>query len=100
MSVVMIVNAKINKNEKQAVSSYVEKAGILFKSVGAKPLNKYLILDKIVGEIQPDLISITEFSNVETLKCVFASEEYQRLLTLRNKAFIDLIVFIGREKLD
>ena len=92
---VMIVNAVLSPEGKEAFAEYSEKSVPLFKNAGAKPLAKHKVKETIVGSKKLQVVSIMEFPDIESVKGVFESEAYKELLPLRDKAFVELDVFIA-----
>jgi uncharacterized protein (DUF1330 family) len=93
----MIVNAVLNPNEKEAFAYYSEHSGPLFKKAGAKPIAKYKVARSIVGDKELHLVAIMEFPSNQIIIDVFESEAYKKLLPYRDKAFTELEVFIGNQ---
>lgn len=91
----MIVNAVLNPQEQEAFTFYSEKSGPLFKQAGAKPVAKHKIAKTIIGSRKLQLVAIMEFPNNKAITDVFESEAYKELLPYRDKAFLELDVFIA-----
>ncbi|SEL52157.1 Uncharacterized conserved protein, DUF1330 family [Aquimarina amphilecti] len=87
--------ATINQNGKEELSHYLEKVGVLYKKVDAKPINKFKITKPLIGDYSPSLVSIMEFPNMKSLNDVFNSDEYKELLPYRDKAFSKLEAYIS-----
>lgn len=92
---VMIVNAVLNPDEKSAFTYYSEQSVPLFKKAGAVPVAKYKVAKTIIGSKNLQVVSIMEFPNSQVIQEVFESEAYKKLLVFRNKAFVELDVYIG-----
>ena len=92
----MIVNAVINPDEKDAFAYYSEKSAPLFKEAGATPVVKYKVAKTIIGTKKLQIVAIMEFPSSEAITNVFESEDYKSLLPYRDKAFVELDVFIGK----
>ncbi|MEP1489347.1 MAG: DUF1330 domain-containing protein [Algibacter sp.] len=91
----LIIVAKINHDESEALSHYLDKVGNLYKQVEAKSVGKYKISKPLIGKRTPSLVSIMEFSNMESLNHVFDGNEYKELIAYRDKAFLDVEAFIS-----
>ncbi len=91
----MIVNAIINRNEQESFNEYGQRATAIFKEAGAVPQAKYQINETFLGQGECKLVSIMEFPCIDTLKNTFQSAEYQALLSLRDKAFDKLDIYIA-----
>ncbi|AXT54573.1 DUF1330 domain-containing protein [Aquimarina sp. MMG015] len=87
--------ATINQQGKEALSHYLEKVGILYKKVDAKPVNKFKVSKPLIGDYTPSLVSIMEFPDMKSLHDVFDSDEYKELLPYREKAFSKLEAYIS-----
>jgi uncharacterized protein (DUF1330 family) len=93
----MIVNAVLDPNQKEAFAYYSKHSSPIFENVGAKPLGKYKIAKNIVGDKALHVVVIMEFPDSKAISDVFESEEYKKLLPVREKAFAELEVFIGKD---
>jgi len=91
----LTIVATINPNGKEELSHYLEKVGILYQDVKAKPVNKFRITKPLIGDYSPSLISIMEFPNMASLNDVFESDTYKKLLPYRDKAFSKLEAYIS-----
>lgn len=91
----MIVNAVLNPEEKEAFTYYSEQSASLFKNAGAKLIGKYKIAENIVGDKKLQVVIVMEFPNSQAITNVFESEAYKTLLPFRDKAFTDLNAYIG-----
>ena len=91
----LIVNASVNPNEKEALSAYLDKAGPLFAKAGGKPLGRFKITEHLKGNHTPQMVAVMQFPNSQAIKKVFDSAEYETLIPIRNKAFTELNLFIG-----
>ena len=70
---------------------------ILYAKIEAKPVSKYKISKTLIGELEPNLVSIMEFPSKQAVDAVFKSEEYQKLLPYREKAFLKVEAFLSEE---
>ena len=93
----MIVNASVKPDEKEAYEYYTQHAGPLFKKGGGTPVAKYQVAERITGTEEAQFVAIMEFPSKEAIKGVFDSEEYKALLPYRDKAYTSLNVFIGEQ---
>lgn len=93
----MIVNAVLNPNEKEAFAYYSEQSGPLFRNAGGKLLGKYKIAESIIGNKKLHVVVVMEFLSSQAILDVFESEAYKKLLHYREKAFSELEVFIGNQ---
>lgn len=91
----MIVNAILNPDEKEAFDYYSEHAAPMFKKAGGRPIAKHKITETLIGDHKLNVVSIMEFPDKQAILSVFESEENIELHTFRDRAFSDLNVFIG-----
>lgn len=97
LKVILIVIAFINPNEPESFDHYVTQIREQYEMVGAKPV-RYPVNHVILGEEQPDFIMVVEFPDQQALQKLFTSEEYQKLVPYREKAFTELKVFLSQGK--
>ncbi len=95
MSVLMIVNAQVNPQNTSALKEYASRSSEIFKSAGAKPLQKIEVDHVLVGDEKPDLIAVTEWPDKQKVLEVFDSEDYKAIIPLRARAFSHLSVYIS-----
>lgn len=93
----MIVNAKLNPDEKEAFAYYSEQSEPLFKKVGGRSITKHKITETLIGDYQPSVLAIMEFPNKQAILNVFESKGYKELITFRDKAFSKLNVYVGND---
>ena len=91
----LTIVATVNPNGKEELSHYLEKTGILYKKVDAKPVNTFKITKPLIGEYTPSLVSIMEFPSIISLNEVFESDDYKELIPFRKKAFSKLEAYIS-----
>lgn len=91
----LIIVAKINPTEKEALSQYLVGVQKLYQEVGAKSVSKYKISQASIGDYTPSIVSVMEFPNVATLNDLFEGAAYKELLPLREKAFLKVESYIS-----
>ncbi len=91
----LTIIATLSPEGREELLYYKEKVGALYKQVNAKPVNKFKVTQKLIGDYKPSLVSIMEFPNLASLNQVFQSDEYKALLPYREKAFSKLEAFIS-----
>lgn len=91
----LTIVATVNPSGKKELAFYKEEVAKLYKKVNAKSVNKYKVSKSLIGDYQPTLVSIMEFSDISSLHKVFESDEYKNLLPYRSKAFSKLEAFIS-----
>lgn len=93
----LIVNAVLNPEAKDAFAYYSEQSSLLFKNAGAIPAGKYKVAQTLVGSKKTQIIVVLEFPSNQAIIEVFESEAYRNLLPFRDKAFQELEVYIGNQ---
>ncbi len=91
----LTIVATINPEEKEALSYYLEKVGALYLKVKAQPIQKLKITKALIGDHTPSLVAIMEFPTMKSLNDVFESDEYNKLLPYRDKAFLKVEGYIS-----
>lgn len=92
--VILIATAKVNKSKMEDLKSYLEQAGPLTEKFGGQGVAKYKTIQEIAGEESPELISVTEFPNVDAINKMVNSSEFKALAELRSSAFNKLNLII------
>lgn len=93
--VILIATAKVNKSKMEDLKSYLEQAGPLTEKFGGQGVAKYKTIQEIAGEESPELISVTEFPNVDAINKMVNSSEFKGLAELRASAFNKLNLIIS-----
>lgn len=96
-AVIIVIQAHINPNEPEALKHYLDKSAPLFKAAGATVLANYKIDRSLVGNSPTNVVKIMEFPSLSTLETVFDSNAYQALLPFREKAFLNLNIYISKQ---
>ena len=91
----LIIVAKINPAEKEALNQYLEGVAKLYQEVGAQSINKYKVSEASIGDYSPSIVSIMQFRDRDSLDNVFESTAYQALIPLRDKAFLKVESYIS-----
>ena len=94
--IILIVLASINPAEKEAAETYVHEVSIMQENAGALTLDRHPIAETFIGDLTVNVVAIVEFPNQASFDSVFKSEEYVRLIPLRDKGFSQLNAFISR----
>lgn len=95
--IILIIIATINPNEREALAQYLEEMNVFYTEVGAIPISKHKISEVIMGEETPNLVAILEFPDRASVDRVFNSKRYQKLVALREKAFIKVSVVLSED---
>ena len=93
----LVINAIVNKENKEAVQAYLGQITQVFVKNGGKPVAKYKTLEQLDGENSPEMIAIIAFSDSEAIKKMLKSDDFTSLADLRAKAFTKLNLMICDE---
>lgn len=97
LKIILIIVAFTNPNEKEALAFYTSQIRAQYELVGATRI-KYPITNLVLGEDKPDFIMVVEFPNQGALQKLFTSEDYQKLVPYRQKAFTKLNVYMSQKE--
>lgn len=92
--IILIINARVNKENMQDVQLYLGKIMLVFSKNGGSPLARYKTLQDILGTESPEMISIVEFPSAEVINEMVNSDDFKALAELRAKAFSKLNLMI------
>lgn len=92
----LVVNAIVNKENMSELPQYIQGIGPVFAKNGGKPVGQYKTIEQIAGEDSPEMVSIVEFENAETIRNLVNSEEFQALSELRSRVFSKLNLVISQ----
>ena len=87
--------ATVNPAGTEELTFYAEKVSELYKKANAIPVNKFKVSQALIGDYVPSLVSIMEFPDLESVNGVFESDEYKKLIPVREKAFSKLEAYIS-----
>ena len=89
----LIVNATANLDNQEAIQKYSEGVLPLLLEAGGKPPIRAQLDHVIKGKAAYTLFLFMEFPDQQPILDLFESEEYQKLLPYREKAFNDLNIY-------
>lgn len=95
VKIILIIMGFLNPQEQEAFEHYSTSINGLYQEVGATVTDRFPIIQVAMGDEKPDFIMVVEFPNEQALQKLFSSEEYQKLIPSREKAFKKLNVFIS-----
>lgn len=93
----IVVTARPNPTEGEAMQEYSSKAGPILAAHGGKPVKRVKLEKALVGEARFAMAMVMEFPNAQSIENAFASAEYQDLVPLRERAFEQFDVAIASE---
>jgi len=76
-----------------SLKAYAQAAPGIIKG---KPVARYDLGDKLVGDKAGTFLTIVEHESEDAIKEAFASEAYQEVIPLRDEGFAELDVFLAR----
>lgn len=91
----LIVNAVPNTDDMPSFKSYLSQIVEIFKKFGGSNMQRFSTKEQIMGQGNIKAIAIFEFPNVQTIKDMYASNEFNSLNKLRKKAYkqeVDLMI--------
>ena len=91
---ILVVTAKINKANMENLKPYLEQAGPLTEKFNGQGVAKYKTIQELEGEQSPELMSVTEFPNVDSINQMMNSDDYKALDELRASVFSKLNLMI------
>ena len=91
---IVVITAIVNKSNRTELPIYLEQMKSIFAINGAKPIGRYKTMQNIIGIDSPEIISIFEFKNPETVIAMVESEEFTGLAELRARVFSNLNLII------
>ncbi len=94
---ILIINAILNKENKEDVQSYLGKIGPVFSKNGGNPIARYKTVQSIVGNESPEIIGLFEFPSAEAINEMVNGKDFIALAELRAKAFTSLNLVICNE---
>ena len=93
----LIITAIPNKENMQAMQSYLEQAGPFAPKYGGVFVSRFKTIKHLVGENGAELMSIFEFPDAQSIENMMNDEEYKKLTEIREKAFTKLNMRICEE---
>ena len=93
----LIIIGFINPQEQESFEHYASNMRTLYENVGATVVDKYPVVQTIVGDKKPDFMMVVEFPNQEAFVKLFSSEEYKKIVPYREKGFKKLEVFLSKK---
>lgn len=94
--VVFISLGTPDPEQKDAFNVYVEAAPKLLLAAGGVPVTRVQVTETLLGDSGPATVFLMEFPSAEAIKGVLASQEYQRLVPFRDKAFKELTFLLAK----
>ncbi len=87
MTVQIVAITTTNSDVGSALDKYLSVVGPLMQSAGAKIVSRFELRDSIAGDNEIKYVSVIEYTDVESVKLVFDSDEYKSLEEAKRQAF-------------
>ncbi|MFT7538811.1 MAG: hypothetical protein ACI9F2_000962 [Lysobacterales bacterium] len=87
----LTVTMDINPNEMESFGAYSSQALPLFKSKGGEIVLRTKVEKVLAGSVS-QILAVMSFPSCEAIEEIFESEEYKKLIPLRDKAFNNLTI--------
>ncbi len=91
----IIINAIPNMEEMESFQTYLSKIVPIFMNNGGKMLGRYKTTEQVMGNGGIKACAVFEFPSAQAIKDMVASEAFNELNELRNKAYtqeVDLMI--------
>ena len=89
---ILIVNATPDPLEQEALAYYSENASAILKAHKGRLVGKYKAQRSITAEAFQKNLMIMEFDDDGIIEALTSSEQYQRLIPYRDKAFTQISI--------
>ncbi len=96
----IIIIGFVNPQEQASFQEYATEMRTLYEKHDAEIVDRYPIAMSALGGEKPDFVMVVEFPNQQKLQALFSSEEYQKIIPLREKGFKDLNVYISPKQVN
>jgi len=92
----LVVTALPNKDEMDAVQSYLKGVLPLFMGAGGKMV-KRLKVNEVTNGRPAGMVLVMEFDSTEAIKTMFDSEEYAGLIPARDRGFAEMNIYLTQD---
>lgn len=96
-SVKLIINAIPNKENMPEVQKYLGNMMPVMSKFEGSVVQRYKTIEQLAGENSPEMIVIFEFPNIQAIKTMMGSSDFQNLAESRAKAFTKLNLMVCGE---
>ena len=90
----VLASLTMNPEQPDAVSAYFETALPLIEAAGGKVIQRLELGDQLVGSARGSLLLLVQYPSRDAIERVFASEAYQKIIPIRDIAFLHYNVSI------
>ena len=91
----LIINAIPNTDELPSFQSYLKQIVGIITKFGGTNMQRFKTVEQIMGQGGIKAIAVLEFPNAQAIKDMYASEDFNSLNELRQKAYkqeVDLMI--------
>ncbi len=91
----LIINAIPNVEDMPSFQSYLSQIVGIITKFGGSNMQRFKTVDQIMGQGGIKAIAVFEFPNAQSIKDMYASEDFNSLNELRKKAYkqeVDLMI--------
>jgi uncharacterized protein (DUF1330 family) len=92
----LVVTGIPNPNEMESVQEYLQSVLSLLMGAGGK-LVKRLKLDKVILGNPSGMVLVMDFDSAEAITAMFESDEYARLIPVRDRGFAEMNILLTNE---
>ena len=87
-SAYLVVTAVPNPDKLEQLEKYASQVMPLLIKGGGEPVARYNVTEQLGGEGGPKAMSVTKFPSAQSIKDVFATDEFRALADLRDEATV------------
>lgn len=87
MTVLVLALTTVNQNETEALVAYLGVTGPLLEKAGARIIQRYEVVETVIGEPTAKYVTLVEYPNREAVISLFESTEYSTIKAIRERAF-------------
>lgn len=94
--VVLVTLVLPNPQEQKAMGYYAKESGQLGQQYGATIVARFAVHEQLHGKRPTAIVGIATFPDINSIKDMFASDEYQALIPYREKALKAVNLYISQ----
>ncbi|MEM6990052.1 MAG: DUF1330 domain-containing protein [Myxococcota bacterium] len=93
----LIVTATPNPNEMESMQGYLKGVLPLLMGAGGKLIKRVKVTDVVGGERSFGMVLVMGFDSKDKVTDMFASEDYQALVPMRDRGFSSITLTLGAD---
>jgi len=94
-STTLLVTMVADPDQPEALQQYVQEAVPMFQAAGGQLIKRLQVKATLKGTETFKVATIMDFPDAATIESLFASEAYEKLIPLRDKAFKEITIQIA-----